>query len=278
MTRSVKLLLALVAAMSLLVAGCGSGSKDATSGTTTATAPAAGSDTTAAASTLTGTITVSAAASLTEAFTQLGDDFHAVHPDTTVDLNFDSSSTLSAQIIDGAPADVFASADIINMTKLTDADRIAGEPQAFARNALVIVTKPGNPAGITGLADLVDVGVVSLCGAEVPCGKFAQQALDTAGITIGASNITRGQNVKATLTAVTQGDAVAAIVYVTDALAAGSAVTTVTIPPAQNVVATYPIGVVAGSGNATVARAFMDHVLSTDGRAVLQRFGFLPPS
>lgn len=273
MKRSLKLLLALVAVTTLFVAGCGTDSNDATSGTTTTAAAGAG---TTAAPALTGTITVSAASSLTEAFTQIGEDFDADNPGTGVDLNFDSSSTLSKQIIDGAPADVFASADVINMTKLTDADRIAGEPRAFAENVLVIVTKPGNPAGITGLADLVDVGVVSLCGAEVPCGKFAQQALDTAGIAIPESSITRGQNVKATLTAVTQGDAVAGIVYATDALSAGSAVDTVAIPTAENVVATYPIGVVAGSGNVEVAQAFMDHVLGPDGQAVLKQFGFLP--
>ncbi len=226
---------------------------------------------------LEGGIAVSAAASLTEAFTQIGDDFAAANPGVEVTFNFDSSSALVAQILEGAPADVVASADEVTMAELTDAGLVAGEPEAFARNELVIVTGPGNPEGITGLADLTDAGIISLCGEDVPCGRAATQALDAAGVTIAESSITRGQNVKATLTAVTEGDAVAGIVYVTDATAAGDRVEAVTIPAADNAVVTYPIGVLASSGEPGVAAAFLAHVLGDDGQAVLEEHGFLPP-
>ena len=112
------------------------------------------------------------------------------------------------------------------MTKLVDANLIDGQPVVFARNKLIIVTKPGNPKNVKTLADLATVGVVSLCGDNVPCGKYAAQILQTAGVTIPESSITRGIDVKATLAAVTQGDADAAIVYVTDAKTAGSQVAT----------------------------------------------------
>jgi molybdate transport system substrate-binding protein len=226
---------------------------------------------------LDGTVTVSAASSLTDAFGRIGDDFETANPGVDVVFDFDSSSTLSQQILDGAPADVFASADEANMTKLTDANEIAGEPEVLARNELVIITKPGNPTGITGLADLASAGVVALCGAEVPCGRFATQSLEKAGVTIPESSVTRGQNVRATLTAVSEGDAVAGIVYVTDAAAAGDTVSTVTIPADVNAVATYPIGVVVDSSDAELAEAFVAHVLGADGQAVMKEFGFLPP-
>jgi len=250
-------------------AACGSNGSDAsTASTTTATAP----------TNLSGSITVSAAASLTEAFTEIGTDFESRHPGTTVTLTFDSSGTLSDQIVSGAPVDVFASADEANMTKVADEDLIAGDPEAFARNALVVVTKPGNPEKVQKLADLADIGVVSLCAQDAPCGKFAADVLAKADVTIDEGSITRGQNAKATLAAVTEGDAVAGIVYVTDALAAGAGVETVEIPSDDNVVATYPIAVLADAGNGPVADAFVAYVMSADGQAVLADHGFLPPS
>jgi molybdate transport system substrate-binding protein len=171
---------------------------------------------------------------------------------------------------------VFASADGTNMTELTDAGEVDGEPETFARNELVIVTKPGNPTGIAGLEDLAGAGVVSLCGEDVPCGRYAQEALDEAGVSVPESNVTRGQNVAATLTAVTEGDAVAAVVYATDAISAGDAVERVDIAAEHQVFATYPIGALAGAGDADLARAFVDHVLGPEGQAVLEDHGFLP--
>ena len=226
MTRNWKPLLAVMIVAALALAACGSSSSDGTS--TTAKPANSSSSTTQPA--LTGDITVAAAASLTEAFTQIGKDFEAAHPGTKVTFTFDSSGTLSQQIVDGAPVDVFASADEKNEQKVADAGLVKGDPTVFARNRLIIVTKPGNPTGIKTLADLADAGVISLCGTDVPCGKFAATALENAGVTIPESSVTRGQNAKATLTAVSEGDAVAGIVYVTDAQAAGDAVGSVEIP------------------------------------------------
>ncbi|MGN6693216.1 MAG: molybdate ABC transporter substrate-binding protein [Aquihabitans sp.] len=269
-------LLALVASTALLLAACGSSGGSERSDT--ATAPSSDGSTTRAEAPLEGDITVSAAASLTESFTEMGKAFEAANPGTKITFTFDSSGTLSQQILDGAPVDVFASADEKNVERLTDADLVKGEPTVFARNQLIIVTKPGNPDGIEGLDDLAGAGVISLCGEDVPCGKFADEALTNAGATIPERSVTRGQNVKATLAAVTEGDAVAGIVYVTDALAAGDAVDTVDIPEDQNVIATYPVAVLTDTQNAALAGAFVDYVSSDDGQAVLEERGFLPPA
>jgi molybdate transport system substrate-binding protein len=224
-----------------------------------------------------GAITVSAAASLTGAFTKIGDDFEAANPGAKVTFNFGPSSTLETQIEQGAPADVFASADQANMDKLDTASKLSAAPTVFARNELVIVTKPGNPKNVQSLADLATVGTVSLCGTDVPCGKYATQVLEGAGVTIPESTVTRGQDVKATLAAVTTGDADAGVVYVTDAKSTADAVATVAIPDDQNAIAVYPIAVLAGTGEKEVAPAFVDAVTSDAGRATLQSFGFLPP-
>jgi len=226
---------------------------------------------------LSGTIIVSAAASLTDSFTTIKDDFVAEHPDVDITINFGSSGALSTQIQEGAPADVAAFADTTPMTTLRDAGLLAAAPQIFARNQLVIVTKPGNPEGITGLGDLADAGVISLCVDTAPCGKFADQILGDAGITVPAVSISRGTDVRATLTAVTEGDAVAGIVYVTDAASVAPQVDTVDIPEAENVIASYPIAVVAATASGELADAFQAYVLSDAGRAVLEEAGFLAP-
>lgn len=221
---------------------------------------------------------MSAAASLTEAFTEIAADFEAANPGTTVQLNFDSSGSLSEQIQRGAPVDVFASANEERMADLATAGKVQGEAETFAANELAIVTEPGNPEGIATLADLADNGVIALCAEDAPCGSFAAEVLDRAGVVIADGSITRGQNVKSTLTAVTEGDAAAAIVYVTDATTAGDRVATVTIPAADNAEASYPIAVLQDALNPELAGAFMAYVRSTEGQAVLADFGFLPPS
>jgi molybdate transport system substrate-binding protein len=221
---------------------------------------------------------MSAAASLTQAFGKISADFKAANPAASVTFNFGSSSTLATQIQQGAPADSFASADQANMDKLVAAGLVDGTPVVFAKNRLVIVTKPGNPRNVMTLADLAKVGTLSLCGVTVPCGKYSAQVLQTAGVAIPESKITRGQDVKATLAAVTNGDADAAIVYVSDAKTAGTAVTTVTITDAQNAIAVYPIAVLKASGNKSTAQAFIDYVISPKGQATVTSFGFLPRS
>jgi molybdate transport system substrate-binding protein len=225
----------------------------------------------------TGSITVSAAASLTESFTQIGKDFQKKYKGTTVTFNFGSSGALELQIAQGAPADVFASADTDNMTKLQTAGKATPPAPVFARNRLVIVTKKGNPDKIKTIQDLANVQTLSLCALTVPCGKYAAQMFQTAGITIPESKVTRGQDVKTTLAAVSPGDADAAIVYVSDAKAAAKTVTSVTIPDAQNVIAVYPISDLDGSSNATTAKAFVRYVLSKPAQKVLKTDGFMPP-
>jgi molybdate transport system substrate-binding protein len=224
-----------------------------------------------------GSVTVSAAASLTEAFTKMGTDFEKKNPGTTVTFNFGGSSTLVNQIQGGAPVDVFASADGANMQKLVNGKQVTGQPTAFVTNLLAIVVKPGNPKRVKSLSDLADLDVVSLCAPPQPCGAYADQILAQAGVDIPADHVTRGADVKATLTAVSTGDADAAIVYATDAEAAGSAVTTVSIPAWQNAFAIYPIAPVAGSRNTDLADAWIRYTVSAAGQKTLQSYGFLSP-
>jgi molybdate transport system substrate-binding protein len=222
-----------------------------------------------------GAITVSAAASLTEAFTEIGERFEKRFKGTEVTFNFDASSALALQVQGGAPVDVFASADEVNVDKLVDGGQVTAKPVVFARNQLEIAVKPGNPEDVAGLADLADVGIVSLCAAEVPCGKYADAALAAAGVTVPADQITRGQNAKATLTAVSAGDADAAIVYVTDVKSAGSSVGGVKISPSENQIAIYPIAPLGDAANPKTAKAFSKYVASPVGQKILRKYGFL---
>jgi molybdate transport system substrate-binding protein len=262
-SRAVGALLVLVGVA--FTASCGNGSP-----ATEATSSAAGG--------VTGELKVFAAASLTESFTQIGEDLKDANPGLKITFNFAASSALVQQIEQGAEVDVFASADEANMAKLTDADPSPIEsPKVFARNKLAIVVGKGNPKDIEKLADLSKSGtVVVLCGSQVPCGKFADEALGKAGVTVDAAS--REENVKAVLTKVQLGEADAGLVYVTDVRAAGDKVVGVDIPDEDNVVATYPIAVMKEAKNAAAARAFADLVTSADGARTLQRFGFMPPA
>jgi molybdate transport system substrate-binding protein len=226
---------------------------------------------------LSGTITVSAGASLTEAFSKMGADFQKANPDATVTFNFAASSALVQQIQGGAPADVFASADGTNMQKLVSGGQVTAEPTVFAANELTIVVKKGNPAKVKSLTDLANLDVVSLCADAVPCGRYAQQALSQAGVTIPPDKITKGADVKTTLAAVSTGDADAAIVYTTDARAAGTSVQSVRIPAWLNVYAIYPIATIAASSNQNLAKAWVKYTVSPVGQKTLQSYGFLPP-
>ena len=268
MRRKLTFTLALILTLAFLAAGCGSSKNTDTAGngsTATTNAP------------VSGTITVSAAASLTSAFGTIKNDFVKANPGANITINFGSSGTLETQIESGAPADVAAFADEATMKKLADKNLLAGSSQIFATNSLVIVTKPGNPKNIKTRADLATAGTISLCADTAPCGKYANQILTTATVSIPASSVTRGQDVKTTLAAVTDGDADAAIVYATDAQAAGSKVATVEIPTAQNVVAKYPIAVIKATKDEALAQAFMDYVLGPEAQSVLKDAGFQAP-
>lgn len=267
MTTRIRWIPALLSAL-VLVAGC---SSDSTADTTTT------GDAETPTEAVTGSIVVSAAASLTDVFTSIGDDFTAENPEVELTFNFGSSGQLSSQIQEGAPADVAAFADTAPMDALDEADLLDDSPEIFAKNELVIVTKPGNPEGITGLADLADAGVVALCAETAPCGRFADQVLSAAGVEIPADQVTRGQDVRATLAAVTEGDAVAGIVYVTDAATVEDAADSVEIPDADNVIASYPIAILAGTSSKEAAAAFEAFVLSDVGGRRLRDAGFLAP-
>lgn len=266
-----------ILAAALLVtfaAGC-SGDDAATPGTLPASATTGGAATTVDPA-MVGEITVSAAASLTEPFTAIGSAFADAHPGAEVTFTFDSSGALATQIESGAPVDVFASADTTNMDRLVTGGLVEGDATVFARNRLAIVVKAGNPKQVSGLGDLADVGVVALCADTAPCGKYAAEVLGRARVTIPEDQVTRGQNAKATLSAVGSGDADAGIVYVTD-VATSTGVEAVDIPDDDNAVVSYPIGVVAASARPEIARAFVEFVAGAEGQALLGGAGFSAP-
>ncbi|MDH2425274.1 molybdate ABC transporter substrate-binding protein [Sphaerisporangium sp. TRM90804] len=221
------------------------------------------------------TLTVFAAASLTGVFTELGTAFEAAHPGTTVRFNFGSSSTLAQQIVQGAPADVFAAASPATMKIVTDASLAAG-PVTFARNTLQIAVPAGNPARVDDLADLADPKVkVALCAEQVPCGAAAAEALRAAGVRV--TPVTLEQDVKATLTKVELGEVDAALVYRTDVLASGGEVSGIDFPEAAKAVNDYPIAPLSQAPAPGAARGFVDLVLSQRGRDALTGAGFQAP-
>jgi molybdate transport system substrate-binding protein len=216
---------------------------------------------------------VFAAASLTESFTRIGKDFEAANPGVRVTFSFAGSSALAAQIGQGAPADVFASAAPANMKTVTDAGDGAGEPVTFARNQLVIAVPRGNPKGVRGLTDLAGAGVkVALCAPQVPCGAAAQKALGAAGVKL--TPVTLEQDVKGALSKVKLGEVDAALVYRTDARAAAGGVDGVEFPESAGAINEYPIVALRRAPNAAGARGFVAYVLSDKGKSVLADAGF----
>lgn len=223
-----------------------------------------------------GTLTVFAAASLTETFTALGKTFEGAHPGVQVRFNFGGSSTLAQQITQGAPADVFASANPATMKTVTDAGDAAGQPRVFTRNRLVIAVPKDNPGKVAKLGDLSRPGLkVVLCAVQVPCGSAAKTALDAAGVRVEPAS--RERDVKAVLTKVGLGEADAGLVYRTDVEAADGRVRGIEFPEAAKAVNDYPIVRVAKAPNAALAEDFIDLVLGSEGEAVLTGAGFEAP-
>ena len=194
----------------------------------------------------------------------------------TIAANYAGSAALVGQLVQGAEADVFASADEPNMQKLVDAKLSGSEPKIFANNRLQIVVQAGNPKHIAQLADLArpDV-IVVLGGPSVPVGAYAQQAFDKAGVKVAAKSLET--DVKLVVAKVALGEADAGVVYSTDVKTGGAKLQGVDIPDQYNVVARYPVAVVKGTKNGAAARAFIDFVLSTRGRELLASFGFIFP-
>lgn len=234
-------------------------------------------DTSAAEAELTGTLTIYAAASLKTTFDELRTQFQAEHPDLDFpEITYDGSSVLVTQLTEGAQADIFASADTNNMTKAVDADLVAGTPVDFATNTLEIAVAPGNPKGITGLADLAGPEIVTvLCQAEVPCGNASKKVLEAAGVTVTPSS--EEQNVTAVRTKVETGEADAGLIYKTDVNSAAGKVEGVEFPEAADAVNRYPIAVLSRSANAEAAQAFLDLVTGAQGQQVLTDAGFGAP-
>lgn len=225
---------------------------------------------------LSGTVTVYAAASLKATFTKLASEFEARNPGTKVVLSFAGSSDLVTQITQGAPADVFASADTKNMGKLSDASLVDGKATNFATNIMTIAVPPANPASIASFADLAKPGVkVVVCASQVPCGAAAQSVEKAAGTTI--KPVSEESSVTDVLGKVSSGEADAGLVYVTDVKSAGDKVKGVPFPEASNAVNTYPIATVGTSKHKDLAGAFISLVTGSEGKKVLGDAGFGVP-
>lgn len=248
--------LGIALALALLLTACGNDSDGGGSGDTT--------------------LTVYAASSLTAAFGEIAEEFEAEHEGVDVKLDFGGSSDLVTQIQNGAPADIFASADTANMDKLVQDGLTGADPQDFATNVLEIAVPPGNPAGVQTLADLAEPGLkLVVCAPEVPCGAAAQQVAQVAGVTLDP--VSEEQSVTDVLGKVTSGEADAGLVYVTDVAGAGDDVEGITFPESKQVVNVYPIAPVADSDQAELAQEFVDLVLGDTGQQILQDAGFGQP-
>ena len=225
---------------------------------------------------LAGDVLVFTAASLGESFERIAADFEAAHPGVDVAINVAGSQQLSGQIAHGAPADVFASADTVEMTKLADAGLLAAPPRIFAGNALGIAVEPGNPHGITGLKDLGRRELTVVLPADgVPAGRYARTALRRRGVEV--SPVSLEVNVRAVLAKVVLGEADAGIVYRSDVVSAGDAVDVVPVADEDNVAAAYPVAVLADAPSPAAARAFADHLLTPAAQRRLAAFGFTEP-
>ena len=259
----------------ITVAGCSS-SSTTTGGSSSASAssPAAAASASSSAA-LSGSITVFAAASLKEAFTTIGKQFEAAHPGVKVTFSFGASSTLATQIINGAPADVFASASPKNMQQVVTAGD-ASNPVNFAKNVMEVAVPPSNPAKVTSVNDLAKSSVkTALCQPQVPCGATAAKVFKNANITV--KPVTLQPDVKSVLTQVELGNVDAGVVYVTDVHSAGSKVKGVPIPDSVNASTEYPIAAISKSANLATAQAFVAYVTSSAGESVLAAAEFEAP-
>lgn len=225
-----------------------------------------------------GSVTVLAAASLTDAFSEIADAFEAASPGVSVDVGFAGSSSLREQILAGAPADVFASANMSAMAEVLR-EGLATDPVVFATSTLRVAVPAGNPAAVRSLSDLArDDLLVGLCAEEVPCGSYARQALARAGVSPSVD--TNEPNVRALLTKIGAGELDAGIVYTPDVISAGEAVEGIAIPEAHDVTASYLIAVVGQAGRddgPTGAVELVEFVLGDVGQAVLREHGFGRP-
>jgi molybdate transport system substrate-binding protein len=221
-------------------------------------------------------IVVFAAASLKPAFTQIAGQFNTDNPDAGIDFDFAGSSELATQLTQGASADVFASADRMQMDTIAKAGLTASNPVNFASNTLVIVTSHGDPKQIKSFADLARPGLkVVVCQQPVPCGAATERIEDTTSVRLNP--VSEEPDVSDVLAKVTSGEADAGLVYVTDALNADDKVTTVKIPESAGAVNVYPIAVLERAPQPALAQKFIDLVTGETGQKILDQVGFARP-
>jgi molybdate transport system substrate-binding protein len=272
MTTSWYRRLALALTLPLAVVACGSSSNSSATPPTTA---AVAATTTTVAPAFTGHLSVFGAASLTGAFNAAKPTLQSQNPGFSLTYNFAGSNTLAAQIEQGAPADVFASADQANMDKLVKAG-LVDTPVIFAKNKLEIAVAPGNPKHITSLQDLTKPGVTSVLGEPgVPAGDYTREVEKQLGITITPKSLV--PDVKTAINTVASGEVDATVVYTTDVAAAGSSVTGVPIPDSLQPEITYPIAVVKATHNLPAAEAYEQSALSGVVQQELLAKGFIAP-
>ena len=262
--------IAVIAALSLIaLSSCsgGSGSASSSSSEASSTAPTASATPVE--------LKVFAAASLNKAFPEIADTvLKESDPNIKVTFNFQGSSTLVDQMKEGAPADVFASADQKNMAKASDA-KLVDTPKPFASNVLTLIVPKGNPGKITGLDSSLDGKKLVVCAQGVPCGNATKQLAEKLGVTLNP--VSEEQKVTDVRAKVESGEADAGLVYATDAKAAGDKVETIEIARANEVVNSYPIALTVSAKNKEAAQKFIDAVLSDKGQAVLKKYGFSGP-
>jgi molybdate transport system substrate-binding protein len=258
----------LAVAALLTLAACG-GSGGTTGSSSSTSSSSAGK--------LTGTLTVFAGSSLTGVFGKLGDQLTAANPGLKVQFNFAGSSALATQLKQGAPADVFASANEPQMKVVTEAGLQAADPTIFTENVLEIAVPKGNPGHVTGLKDFANAALtLAVCAPDVPCGAAAKQVF--AAAKVDAKPDTQEEDVKAALTKVQLGEVDAALVYTTDVKAAGSDVEGISFPEAEQAINKYPICALKAAPNPKAAKAFVDLVMSDAGQKALADAGFRAPT
>lgn len=266
MNRNASAILVTTVVVALGLAGCSS-SKNAASAASSA-APIAPR--------VSGTVVVFAASSLMATFTTLAANFEQAHPGVKIVPSYGGSDTLAAQIVQGAPVDVFAAASTTTMGTVTKAGDGVGTPQVFAKNELEIAVAPNNPDNIANLADVTKPGVkLAICAATVPCGAAAAKAFAAAKLT--PHPVTLEQQVSSVLTKLELGEVDAGIVYQTDVKSAGSKVLGVNFAEAASAINTYPIVVVKTGKNAVAGQEFLNYVVSPAGQQILHAAGFQQP-
>ena len=222
-----------------------------------------------------GTLTILAASSLTDAYNDLAEVYEQEHDGVEVRLTYDSSSTLAEQVIQGAPADILATADEGTMQGVVDEGLTASDPVVFARNMLTLVTPADNPAGIESIEDLNNPDVdYAVCVPDAPCGIASEKVLSIVNVT--SDPVTEEANVRDTLTKVTAGEVDAGLVYVSDAQAAGDDVQTIEVPEASQAINPDVIAPLGDAADADLAQDWIDLVTSDEGQQALEGYGFLP--